>query len=276
MTTKDKPVALITGGSSGIGLELAREFARHDHALVLVARDEKALKQAAASIEDETGAKVSTHALDLTQDTAVDELFKGLAATRVDVLVNNASIGDYGPFAESAPERLMAMLQLNILSLTQLTHHFLPPMVDRGSGRILNVASLVGYFSGGPNWITYVASKVYVLSFTRGLAAELRGTGVTATALSPGASTTNFVTDARVADTRTSRWLPRVSIPRVASAAYRATMAGHTTVIPGGINKVLAFLGELQPRSITMAVFAFLSRRTSNSGSPITDTGVSR
>ncbi|WP_177420266.1 SDR family NAD(P)-dependent oxidoreductase [endosymbiont of Lamellibrachia barhami] len=276
MTTKDRPVALITGGSRCIGLELAREFARHDHDLVLVARDEHDLKQAATGIEDETGARVTTHALDLTQDAAVDELFKQLAMTRVDVLVNNAGIGDYGPFAESDPERLMAMLQLNMLSLTRLTHHFLQPMVERGSGRVLNVASLVGYFAGGPNWIAYVASKAYVLSFTRGLAAELRGTNVTATALSPGASTTNFVTDARVADTRTYRWLPRVSIRRVASVAYRATMAGHTTMIPGGINKVLAFLGELQPRGIAMAVFAFLSRRTSNPDLQRTNAGVPR
>lgn len=276
MTTKDKPVALITGGSRGIGLELAREFARHDHDLVLVARDENDLKKAATGIEDETGARITIHALDLTRDAAVDELFKRLSATQVDVLVNNAGIGDYGPFAESDPDRQMAMLQLNMMSLTRLTHHFLQPMLARGSGRILNVASLVGYFSGGPNWITYVASKAYVLSFTRGLAVELRGTGVTTTALCPGASSTSFVADARVADTRTYRWLPRVTTPRVASAAYRATMAGHTTVIPGGINKVLAFLGELQPRGIAMAVFAFLSRRISKPGSSSINAGVSR
>ncbi|MEN8177736.1 MAG: SDR family oxidoreductase [Pseudomonadota bacterium] len=275
MTHHDRPTALITGGSKGIGLELAREFARHGHDLVLVARDEHGLKQAAAGIEDETGVRVTTHALDLTRDAAMEELFKSMAATQVDVLVNNAGIGDSGPFAESDPDRQMAMLRLNVLSLTRLTHHFLQPMLARGYGRILNVASLVGYFAGGPNWISYVASKSYVLSFTRGLAGELRGTGVTITALCPGASATNFVVDAHVAETRTYRWLPKVSIPRVARAGYRATMAGRTTVIPGSINMVLAFLGELHPRSIAMAVFAFLSRRVSNPGLPRIKVGTS-
>ncbi len=276
MTTHNRPTALITGGSKGIGLELAREFARHGHDLVLVARDEYDLKQAAAGIGDEIGIKVTTHALDLARDAAMDELFKRLKDTQVDVLVNNAGIGDYGPFVDSDPDRQMAMLRLNVLSLTRLTHYFLQPMLARGYGRILNVASLVGYFAGGPDWVSYVASKSYVLSFTRGLSAELRGSGVTTTALCPGASATHFVTDAHVADTRTYRWLPKVSIRRVAKAGYRATMAGRTTVVPGGINKVLAFLGELHPRGIAMAVFAFLSRRVSGSDLPRINTGASR
>lgn len=276
MTTDEKPIALITGGSKGIGLELAREFARHSHNIILVARSEQDLKQAAASIEEETDANVSTFALDLTDEAMLEELFEQLATTHVDVLVNNAGIGDHGPFAESDMDRQITMLRLNVVSLTRLTHHFLQPMLTRGQGRILNVASLVGYFAGGPNWTTYVASKSYVLSFTKGLVAELRGSGVTATALCPGASATNFVADAQVAETRLYRWLPKVSAPRIARAGYRATMAGSVTVIPGGMNKVLAFLGELHPRVIAMAVFTFLSKGDSHPGLNRMNSGVSQ
>ena len=118
---------------------------------------------------------------------------------------------------------------------------------------------VVAYFAGGSNWAGYVASKTYVLSFTRGLAAELRGTGVTVTVLSPGTAATDFVSDARVGNTRAYRWLPKVSTKHVAEVGYRAAMNGRTTVVPGLINSLLAFLGELQPRGLAQGVFSFLS-----------------
>ncbi len=267
---RERPTALITGGSKGIGLSLAWEFARHGHDLVLVARDEKALARASAEIESGIGVKVRTKAVDLSRIDAPEELFRWTenAGIQVDVLVNNAGIGDLGTFAESSPDRQMSMVRLNVLSLTSLTHLFLKPMLTRGKGRILNVASIVAYFAGGSNWATYVASKAYVLSFTRGLAAELRGTGVTATALSPGTTETGFVSDARVGITRAYRWLPKVSTKRVAKVAYRAAMNGRTTVVPGLINKALAFLGELHPRTVAQGVFSFLSRTASTNHVP--------
>ncbi len=267
---RKRPTALITGGSKGIGLALAWEFAQNGHDLVLAARDEKALARASAEIESETGVEVSTRALDLSRIDAPEELFRWTenASIQVDVLVNNAGIGDHGAFAESDLDRQLSMLTLNTQSLTSLTHLFLKPMLARGRGRILNVASVVAYFAGGPNWATYVASKAYVLSFTRGLAAELRGTGVTATALSPGTTETGFVSDARVGITRAYRWLPKVPTKRVAKVGYRAAMNGRTTVVPGLINKVLAFLGELHPRTVAQGVLSFLSRTASTNHVP--------
>ena len=257
-----RPTALITGGSKGIGLELAKQFAARGHDAILVARSETALERVASELKNEYGCEVTVIKLNLTAEDAAETLFRQVEAKgiRVDVLVNNAGVGDYGIFADSDLSRQLDMLRVNILSLTALTRLFLPSMIERGNGRILNVASVVAYFAGGPNWVSYVASKHYVLAFTRGLAKELSGTGVTITALCPGATATDFVAQTGVGGARAYRWFPQISSAGVARAGYRATMAGRTTVVPGLLNKIIAFLGELPPRAIAAAVFAFLSR----------------
>ncbi|MBW1876638.1 MAG: SDR family NAD(P)-dependent oxidoreductase [Deltaproteobacteria bacterium] len=233
--THRRPTALVTGGSKGIGLALAREFARNGYDLLLVARKKEALKKAATEIEDASGVAVRTYAIDLAGPDAPEELFHYVheAGIHVDALINNAGLGAHGAFAQSDRSRTNAMLGLNVVSLTSLTHLFLKPMLARGEGRIINVASVVAYFAGGPQWAAYVASKAYVLSFSRGLAAELRGTGVTVTALAPGSTATDFVADAGVGSTRVYRWLPKVSVERIARTAYRSAMKGRTTVVPG-------------------------------------------
>lgn len=262
MNNAARPTALITGGSKGIGIELAKEFARHEHDLVLVARNQAGLQHAADELRNDYDCRVTSFALDLAVDDAPAELFRRMQAKaiRVDVLVNNAGTGDYGPFADSDLDRQITMLRINILGLTALTRLFLPGMIECGHGRILNVASVVAYFAGGPNWASYVASKHYVLAFTRGLSKELSGTGVTATSLCPGPTATDFVSHAGVGSARVYRWVPKISPSGVARAGYRAAVAGRTTVVPGLINKILAFLGELPPRAIALIVFAFLSK----------------
>ncbi len=229
---------------------------------MLVARRAEALEQAAAELHEATGVAVTPHAVDLSTEVGPLDLFQKVegAGIEIDVLVNNAGTGDHGAFVEGDVDRQRAMLELNVVNLTALTRLFLEPMVARGSGRILNVASLVGYFAGGPGWAAYVASKTYVLSLTRGLAAELKGTGVTVTVLAPGSTTTDFVRTAGVGKTGIYRRLPRLSAEEAARAGYRATMRGRVTAIPGVVNKILAFLGELPPRGIAQRVFGALSR----------------
>ncbi len=262
---RGRPTALITGGSKGIGLELAKQFAQHGHDLVLVARDRRDLERAAGELRGHNRCAVTPIRLDLAADDAPAELARELRSRdiQIDVLVNNAGVGDHGPFAESDPDRLSAMLKLNILSLTALTRQFLPGMIARGRGRILNLSSVVAFFAGGPQWTGYVASKHYVLAFSRGLRGELSGTGVTVTALCPGPTATDFVAHSGAGRSRVYRWVPKMSPSAIARAGYRAVMAGKIFIAPGPVNKLFAFLGELPPRGIAQAVFAFLSRANS-------------
>ncbi len=256
----ERPTALVTGGSRGIGLEVAKEFARNGHDLVLVARGKESLESVSNRLREEYGCTVTAIPLDMIAEGAPADLFRQVQeqGVRVDVLVNNAGIADYGHFSDCDPGHLAAMLQLNIVSLSLLTRLFLPDMIERGSGRILNVASVVAFFAGASNWAAYVASKQYVLALTRGLRGELRGTGVSVTALCPGPAETRFADLSGVSHTRAYRWLPKVHLSVVARAAYRGTMAGRSYVIPGLLNKVNAVLGELPPRGIAQAVLSFL------------------
>src|SRR3954454_1516810 len=180
---------LITGASGGIGLALARICARHGHDLVLVARGEEQLEAVQAELRDSAHVKVELLAADL----AVPESVERVAAQYrdIDVLVNNAGFGMSGALAEADPEQMLAMLRLNVEGLTHLTRLYLPAMVERRSGRIMNLASMAA-FQPGPNMAAYYATKAYVLSLSEGLRQELRGTAVTVTTLAPGPVRTVF------------------------------------------------------------------------------------
>ena len=241
---------LITGSSSGIGLALAREFAQHGHPLVLTAPVASELRDIAADIGRSYGVNVRTIAKDLETPTAADEIFAELAADRVpiEILVNNAGLGQRGKFWETPLDRDIAILRVNIEAVVRLTKAFLPIMIKRGHGRILNTASIAG-FEPGPLLAVYHASKAFVLSFSEALAEELEDTPISVTALCPGPVDTDFFPKAGMIDTQVFQ-RGNVEAPQeVARAAYTALMSGERVIVPGGMNKVMAFSRRLMPES---------------------------
>jgi short-subunit dehydrogenase len=257
-----RDTALITGASSGIGAEFARVLAARGCDLILVARRAAKLEELAASLRSAHPIDVSVIAHDLSEANAADSLWQKITAGghRVDILVNNAGVGMSGDFASSDPRATQAMIDLDITALTLLCRHALPDMLKRRHGRILNVASLTGCQGGGPGMAVYYAAKAYVLSFTCGLARELRGTGVTATALCPGTTKTEWDSVAGASRLRMFRWLPLADPRGVAEAGISAMFAGRAMVVPGFVNKILAFLGQLPPRRVSVEVNRFLLR----------------
>ena len=258
--------ALITGASGGIGAELARCFARDGYRLILVARGRAALDSLAFELASRHGAEVRVVATDLSEPGAAANVWADAArgGWAVDVLVNNAGIGLYGPLAEQDAEAQTRMLELNVVALTALTRLALPGMLERRWGRILNVASITGYQPGGPLMAAYYASKSFVLSFSRGLAGELGGSGVSVTALCPGAMRTGF--DARMETgsgatyrgTLLYRWLSGTTPEAAAQAGYRGLLKQRRAVVPGVLTRLLAWAGELPPRRIALEVNRFL------------------
>src|ERR1700693_836076 len=195
--------ALVTGGSGGIGLEIAKVLARNGCDLVLVARKRDTLEAAAGQIEGKFDVRVQVFAADLRRPDAPQTIFNFLHNENIPIeaLVNNAGFGLGGEFADTKIKRELEMIQVNIVALTHLTKLFLPPMIKRNSGRVLNVASTAA-FQPGPLMAVYYATKAYVLSFSEALAEELRNSGVTVTALCPGPTQTAFASSAEVGGSR--------------------------------------------------------------------------
>jgi short-subunit dehydrogenase len=230
--------ALITGASSGIGLHLAKEFSQHGHPLVLVAPVESELRSVAEDLRSDGGPEPIVLAKDLEQAEAAQEIYDELQSrgVTIDILVNNAGHGHRGKFQEIPIEQDQSMVRLNIGAVLRLTKLFLPPMLARRRGRILNTASVAG-FEPGPLLAVYHATKAFVLSLSESLATELEDTGVTLTALCPGPTDTDFFPKADMMETRAFQ---HAMAPQdVAKAGYKACMAGERIIIPGGMNKVL-------------------------------------
>jgi hypothetical protein len=246
--------ALITGASSGIGRELARCFADGGADLVLVARREEALRTVADELESEHGITARVMPSDLAKPDAPQALFDQCAAEgiTVDVVVNNAGFGARGPVAELDTQRQVDMVQVNVTALTHLTRLFLPSMLDRGHGGVLNVASTAA-FQPGPNMSVYYATKAYVLSFTEGLAEEVRGTGVHVTCLAPGATDTEFVDRADMEDTTLFK-LGAMTPDDVARAGYEGFRSNTTLVVPGALNKLTAASVRFIPRTVARRI----------------------
>ncbi len=249
MDMKGKTV-LITGASSGIGYELSKLFAADGANLVLVARNEQRLNEIASDL----GVRVTVLAKDLSDPASPDEIAAALQAQSigVDVLVNNAGFGTYGPFAKLDWAEELRMLQVNVVSLTHLTKLFLPGMIERRSGRILNIGS-TGSFAPGPLMAAYCATKAYVLSLSEAISEEVRGTGVSVTALCPGVTRTGFQARANVEHTQLTSG-SMMSARQVAEAGYKALLRGQAVVVPGFVNQLLAFAVRITPRSLTRRI----------------------
>lgn len=252
--------ALITGASSGIGLDLAHLFARDGHHVVLVARSEGKLRELARELESKYGITAHVIVADLARPEAPREIADAVQAIEIDFLVNNAGYGTTGPFAETDLKMELEMIQVNVTALTHLTKLFLPPMLARRRGRVLNVASTAA-FQPGPLMAVYYATKAYVLSFSEAIAEELRDSGVTVTALCPGPTATGFQ---EVADIKTQRlisMLKPMSSMDVARAGYRAMMRGRRVIVTGAANKLLAQSVRVTPRLVVAKVARVLQEK---------------
>jgi short-subunit dehydrogenase len=248
--------ALITGASSGIGHELAKLFAAGGFNLALVARNEARLRQVAAELLDQSVIRTKVLPCDLASASAPDQIFDSLRDTPISILVNNAGFGVHGPFAGIDLGVQTDLMQVNMTALVRLTHLFLQPMLARGHGRILNVASTAA-FQPGPTVNAYYASKAFVFSFSYALAAELKDTGITVTTLCPGSTRTEFFDRARMP---VSRKLPMMEARAVAEVGYRGLMRGKRVVIPGASNKITSLLAKWSPVRLAAAVVAAIHK----------------
>ncbi len=249
-----KKTALITGASGGIGLELSRLFARDGYNLILVARSTQKLQTLATDLERAYGSTVTVLPADLSKPDAAQELYHQVQAKgiQVDALVNNAGFGILGALATARLEDSLEMIQLNIISLTVLTRLFLPDMIQRRSGQILNIGS-TGSFSPVPAMAVYAATKAYVLSFSEAIEEELRGTGVTVTALCPGVTITGFQERSGVGGIRMMT-MGSMTAEQVAIIGYKALTRGQPVIIPGLWNSLMIFAARFAPRSLMVRI----------------------
>ena len=255
--------ALITGASSGIGAALARCFARDGHRLVLVARSEDRLRALADALHAEHGTRADVLPADLARPGAAAALAAALRRKRrrIDVLVNNAGALEQGAFSAIAAERHQQMIDLNVSGLTAMLAAFVPAMLARGRGRILNVASIAA-FQPVPGLATYAATKAYVLSLTESLAEELRGSGVSVTALCPGITATAMLGSATARNARLAE-LPGFligDVEAVAAEGYRACLDAEVIVVPGAINRAAAIAAGATPKWLLRRIAGALGR----------------
>jgi uncharacterized protein len=256
MTTIDNSWVLITGASSGFGEEFARQYAEQGHPLVLVARRLDRLQGLAEALRQQYRIEVIVEQVDLSDVAAVIRLHQRLRerGIAIDILVNNAGHGLQGPFLDGQLDAALAMVQLDVASLTAVTHVFAQDMRTRGRGKVLLVASLLAY-QGVQNFAVYAAAKAYVLRLGEALHRELKRDGVTVTALCPGMSDTGFATAAKQKVTRGLKLLMMKPAP-VVRAGIRALQAGRISVVPGWANKAAVIFIWATPRWLHQAIFS--------------------
>lgn len=261
--TKSKETVLITGASAGIGEALALIFAEKGYDLILVARRQDRLEALAADLNERFGAYCQIFQKDLSRPEAALELSHDLLKKNltVDILINNAGAGVYGEFSRTSREQEAAMLQLNVVSLTNLTKLLLPGMIERKKGRILNVASTAA-FQPGPYMAVYYASKAFVVSFSEALAHELKNSGVRVSVLCPGPTATEFQKAAGIDSTVKLFKFFAMPADKVAKAGYQGLIKGKKIIIPGIVNQLSAFFGRFSPHGLVLPVVEFIQKST--------------
>ena len=256
---------LVTGASSGIGEELARCFAKGGFDLVLVARSADKLRALADELKSVHGAQVLVQPADLAQGGAAQSLVAALKRKHVavDVLVNNAGVLEQGAFCEIGAARHQQLIDLNVSGLTSMLAMFLPGMRERGWGRVLNVASIAA-FQPVPTLATYAATKAYVLSLTESLSEELKGTGVSISALCPGITATPMVAKATEANDKLTS-IPAFlvgSVAEVAADGYRACLRGEVITVPGIVNLATTLASRATPKWLLRSLSGMVTRRS--------------
>jgi uncharacterized protein len=259
-----RPIALVTGASSGIGEHLARRLAERGHDLVLVARDQSRLEALAKELESACDASVQVLPADLTDPAQLQRVEDRCrdADAPIDVVVNNAGFGSFGAFHELDLATEVREIQLNVVALVRLTHAAAGEMVRRGRGGILNVSSLAG-FQPGPMTATYGATKAFVTSFTQAIHEEPKGTGVSVTVLCPGFTHTGFQAAASVpaGDVPGFMWQ---EADEVATVGLDALAQNRAVAIPGTVNKVLGLVSSVTPQAITRRIGGAVIKRASH------------
>lgn len=267
MAARTKPstreTVLITGASAGIGAALAKQFAAGGFDLVLVARSRDKLEALAEALKAEHAIEAIVMPTDLSVRGAPKTLFDAVKKRKlaIDILVNNAGILEMGAFCAMTPERHQELIGLNVATLTDMTSRFLAPMLERGRGRILNVASIAA-FQPVPSLATYAATKAYVLSLTEALSEELKGTGVSITALCPGITETGMVEAARESNPAASQLPPFLigDVDDVAAQGYAACMAGEVIRVPGALNFAASIAARAAPKWVVRTFAGMFGR----------------
>ncbi len=256
-----RATVVVTGASEGIGLALARKFLEKGHNVVLVARGETRLNAATETLQKLAGDHLAAIAipLDVAREDAYEELTQQLAANgmHVDVLINNAGMGLSGAFADESSDNVDRLVALNVVALTRLAHHAIADMRQRGSGHIINVASLGGYVPG-PYQAAYYASKAYVLSLSEALAYELAGSGVRVSVAVPGPVDTGFHAEMGASRSFYRLLLPSHSPEQVAASIYRGYRFGLQVIVPGVLNRIMGVALRVMPHPIAVPIVGWL------------------